>query len=236
MLYTLYVMAGIGAALVYGGCIGSALKWFDTRRGLASGIMAAGFGGGAALFMPFIAKTIATQGYQRAFLVTGVFQGIVILIVAQFLRHPTPSAAPVAVKTAASSSQLGRRHFTTGEMVRTPQFYVLYFMFVAMATGGLLVTANAGPMARSWGIATAALTFAMSLNAVANGASRIFWGWVSDRTGRELAMGIAFVLNAICLVLVLTVGRLSGTLFARHAAADVLYLGRSVFAVPLDRG
>jgi OFA family oxalate/formate antiporter-like MFS transporter len=214
MLYTLYVMAGIGAALVYGGCIGSALKWFDTRRGLASGIMAAGFGGGAALFMPFIANTIATQGYQRAFLVTGAFQGIVILIVAQFLSHPTPSAAPVGVKTAASSSQLGRRNFTTGEMVRTPQFYVLYFMFVAMATGGLLVTANAGPMARSWGIATAALTFAMQLNAVANGASRIFWGWVSDRTGRELAMGVAFVLNAISLVLVLTLGRVSGTLFA----------------------
>jgi MFS family permease len=87
-------------------------------------------------------------------------------------------------------------------------------MFVAMATGGLLVTANAGPMARSWGIATAALTLATSLSAIANGASRIFWGWVSDRTGRELAMGIAFVLNAICLILVLTVGRWSGTLFA----------------------
>ena len=43
--------------------------------------------------------------------------------------------------------------------------------------------------------------------------SRIFWGWVSDKTGRELAMGIAFALQAICLVLVLTVGRLSGTLF-----------------------
>jgi MFS transporter, OFA family, oxalate/formate antiporter len=214
MLYTLYVIAGIGAALVYGGCIGSALKWFDTRRGLASGIMAAGFGGGAALFMPFIASTIATQGYQRAFLVTGAFQGIVILIVAQFLRHPATSAAAVAKKTPASSSQLGQRHFTTAEMVRTPQFYVLYAMFVSMATGGLLVTANAGPMARSWGIATAALTLATSLNAVANGASRIFWGWVSDRTGRELAMGIAFVLNAICLILVLTVGPLSGTLFA----------------------
>ena len=54
MLYTLYVMAGIGAALVYGGSIGSALKWFTTRRGLASGIMAAGFGGGAGLFIPII--------------------------------------------------------------------------------------------------------------------------------------------------------------------------------------
>src|SRR5206468_8257400 len=82
-----------------------------------------------------------------------------------------------------------------------------------MATGGLLVTANAGPIASAWGIPASALALATSLNAIANGGSRIFWGWVSDRTGRELAMGIAFLAQAVCLVLVLTVGRLSGTLF-----------------------
>lgn len=214
MLYTLYVIAGIGAAFVYGGCIGSALKWFDKQRGLAAGILAAGFGGGAALFTPVIARIIETGGYQQAFLYTGVFQGIVILIVAQFLSHPDAKPAAAApAKAAATSSQIGQRNFTTAEMLRTPQFYVLYIAFVCMATGGLLVTANAGPMAASWGIATAALTFATAMNGIANGASRIFWGWASDRTGRELAMGIAFVLNAAALLSVLTIGRTSGTLF-----------------------
>ena len=56
MLYALYCMAGVGAAFVYSGSIGSALKWFKDRRGLASGIMAAGFGGGTALFIPFISS------------------------------------------------------------------------------------------------------------------------------------------------------------------------------------
>ena len=65
-----------------------------------------------------------------------------------------------------------------------------------MATGGLLVTANAGPMAATWGISTVALTLATSLNALANGVSRIFWGWISDRIGRELAMGVAFLMQA----------------------------------------
>ena len=50
--------------------------------------------------------------------------------------------------SAGSASQVGKRHFTTLEMLRTPQFYVMYVMFVLMATGGLLVTANAGPMAQ----------------------------------------------------------------------------------------
>jgi OFA family oxalate/formate antiporter-like MFS transporter len=214
MLYTLYVIAGIGAALVYGGCMGSALKWFTKERGLAAGIIAAGFGGGTALFIPVIASMIKNDGYKTAFLYTGIFQGVMILIVAQFLRHPPPAPAEATAAAASTGSKLGRHQFTTGEMLRTPQFYVLYSMFVMMATGGLLVTANAGPIASAWGIPATALALATSLNAIANGGSRIFWGWISDKTGRELAMGIAFALQAVCLVLVLTVGRLSGTLFA----------------------
>jgi MFS transporter, OFA family, oxalate/formate antiporter len=214
MLYVLYVLAGIGAALVYGGCIGSALKWFTKERGLASGIMAAGFGGGTALFIPFIASMIQARGYQATFLSTGIFQGVIILFVAQFLRHPP--AEPSAAKPAKGAAEplLRDHHFTTAEMLRTPQFYVLYAAFVMMATGGLLVTANAGPMAGSWGIPATALALATSLNALANGGSRIFWGWVSDFTGRELAMGVAFALQAVCLMLLLTIGRLSGTWFS----------------------
>ena len=210
MVYTLYVIAGIGAALIYGGSMGSALKWFTKDRGFAAGVIAAGFGGGTALFIPIIASIIRTRGYEAAFIYTGIFQAVVILIVAQFLRHPKAEAA--AAKPA-GGSVIGQHHFTPGEMLRTPQFFVLYASFVMMATGGLLVTANAGSMAKSWGIPATALAAATSLNALANGGSRIFWGWVSDRTGRELAMGIAFLLQAVCLVLVLTVGQWSGTLF-----------------------
>ena len=88
MLYVLYCTAGVGAAFVYSGSIGSALKWFKDSRGLASGIMAAGFGGGTALFIPIISSTIQSSGYQTAFIGTGIFQGLMILVVAQFLRHP----------------------------------------------------------------------------------------------------------------------------------------------------
>ncbi len=212
MLYTLYCLAGIGAAFVYSGSIGSALKWFKDRRGLASGIMAAGFGGGTALFIPFISSTIRSSGYRAAFMVTGILQGAVIPIVAQFLRHPAvEQSAPAPAKVA--SSQLGRRQFTTAEMLRTREFYVLYAMFVMMATGGLLVTANAGPMSQSWGLTAAALTLAATMSPLANGGSRIFWGWASDRIGRETAMVVAFVLQSVCLLMVLSLGQSSGAWF-----------------------
>jgi OFA family oxalate/formate antiporter-like MFS transporter len=212
MLYVLYCAAGIGAAFVYSASIGSALKWFKDRRGLAAGIMAAGFGGGTALFIPIISRLINGQGYRFTFLVTGLVQGIVILTVAQFLRHPPPE--PVAAARAGQALKVGRQQFTTAEMLSMPQFYVMYLMFVLMATGGLLVTANAGPMARSWGLPAAALTLAGTLSPMANGASRIFWGWVSDRLGREYTMVVAFGLQAVCLCLVVAFGRVSGGWFA----------------------
>jgi OFA family oxalate/formate antiporter-like MFS transporter len=213
-LYFFYVLAGIGAAFVYSGCVGSAVKWFTNRRGLAAGIIAAGFGGGTALFIPAITYLIREHSYRDAFLYTGIFQGLVITVTAQFLRHPGPDFAPV--KTAGGAKTNARRNtgqFTTVEMLKAPHFYVLYAMFVMMATGGVFLTAQAGPLVRSWGLTATALTAATALSPVANGTSRIFWGWLSDRTGRELAMTIAFVLQSCCLVAVLTLGRTSAAMF-----------------------
>ena len=215
MLYALYCVAGMGAAFVYSGSIGSALKWFKDRRGLASGIMAAGFGGGTALFIPVIQSIIGSSGYRSAFVATGLFQGLVILVVAQFLRHPPKETQTAPSRTgAAPGPVVGRRSFTTLEMLRSPQFYLMYVMFVLMATGGLLVTANAGPMARSWGLSATALTLAATLSPLANGTSRVFWGWASDRLGRENTMIFTFLLQAVCLFLVVAVGSRSAGWFA----------------------
>jgi len=218
-LYTAYCAAGMGAAFVYSCSIGSALKWFKERRGLASGIMAAGFGGGTALFIPVIQFLIASRGYQATFVVTGLFQGLVILVVAQFLRHPPAQAVPAAPAPTAGASQIGKRQFTTGEMLRTPQFYWMYLAFVLMATGGLLVTANAGPIARTWGFSAGALTLAATLSPLANGGARVFWGWASDRLGRETTMVFTFVLQAVCLASVVTLGQISGGWFAATLVA-----------------
>lgn len=229
MLYVLYCLAGTGAAFVYSGSIGSALKWFKEKRGLASGIMAAGFGGGTALFIPFISSMIANRGYQAAFISTGIFQGIVILIVAQFLRHPSHEMQAAAAKSAAARGQAGVQ-LTTFEMMRTPQFYMMYASFVMMATGFLLATANLAPIARSWGLTAAAVTLAATFSPVANGASRVFWGWASDRTGRENAMILAFVLNAISLLLVLQLGQWSGGWFA-FSLVLVYFTGGQIYSL-----
>ena len=98
-------------------------------------------------------------------------------------------------------------------MLKTPQFYVLYVAMLMIGIGGLMTTAQVAPVAKSLGIGATALTVALSLNPLANGTSRVFWGWVSDHIGRAQTMFLAFALQAVFLTSVVTVGKLNGTYF-----------------------
>jgi len=214
-LHVLYALAGIGAAFVYSGCIGSALKWYPHRRGFAAGVIAAGFGSGSAVFNIVIEKyLLPNYGHQGAFLWSGVVQGAIITLVAQVLRHPDASyAAPLPAATTVNvTSRRNPEIFNTREMLCKSHFYVLYVMFVTVATGGLYLTANQKDIATAWGFSTVVGTIVV-LGPIANGTSRIFWGWFSDKAGRENTMVIAFLLQAVCLLAVPMLGRQSATLF-----------------------
>jgi OFA family oxalate/formate antiporter-like MFS transporter len=211
-LYVLYSLTGFGAALVYCGCMGTALKWFPDRRGLAAGSIAAGFGSGSALFVPFIADFVHHGDYRMAFLYTGIGQGLVIILAAQFLRNPSPSDHLPAPK-AVVHIKTGRASFTSAEMLRTPHFYMMFAMALMMGVGGLMTTAQVAPMAKSWKISAATLTLALTINPLANGGARLFWGWVSDHFGRENTMIVAFLLQAVALLGVVLLGHTSPLMF-----------------------
>src|SRR5262249_44843950 len=100
-LYLYYALAGLGAAIVYCGALGVALKWFPDRRGFAAGIISVGFGSGSALSVPVIEYLLKTHDYRFAFLTTGIAQGVLILVASQFLSGkatPAFAAAKVATK------------------------------------------------------------------------------------------------------------------------------------------
>src|SRR5262249_37062827 len=119
MLYVAAAISGVGAGAVYGTCVGNALKWFGDRRGLAAGLTAAGFGAGAAGTVVRITPVIKTYGYDRAFLWFGLGQGLVILVLSQFLKAPRRGEAPKAAKRVSQSA----REFKPMEMLGTPLFW-----------------------------------------------------------------------------------------------------------------
>jgi OFA family oxalate/formate antiporter-like MFS transporter len=205
-LWALYVSAavgGIGAGAVYGTCVGNALKWFPDRRGLAAGLTAAGFGAGSALTVLPIQAIIKTSGYETAFLYFGIAQGVIVLLVSFGLAAPDPSD----MKARDTNVVQSQRNYRPGEVLRTPVFWVMYLLFVLMAAGGLMATAQLAPIAKDFkvadvpvsilGLTLPALTFALSIDRVLNGITRPFFGWVSDNLGRENTMFIAFGIEAI---------------------------------------
>lgn len=202
VFYVAAAISGIGAGAVYGTCLGNALKWFVGRRGLAAGMTAAGFGAGAAATVVPIHEVIEAYGYQSAFLWFGLGQGLVILIASQFLRAPKIHAAAILT----GPNLQTQKSFKPLETLKTPMFWVMYVMFVLVASGGLVVTAQLASMAADYGVAKSplsilgltgtVLTLALVVDNVLNGLARPFFGWVSDRIGREPTMFIAFMLSA----------------------------------------
>jgi OFA family oxalate/formate antiporter-like MFS transporter len=205
MLYVAQAIGGVGAGAVYGTCVGNALKWFPDRRGLAAGITAAGFGIGSALTVVPISSLIQSSGYSTAFLDFGVLQGAVVFLAALWLKRPGKEALQRDQHVRAAGAQLVSAKPL--EMLRSPVFWVMYFMFVLLAAGGLMATAQLAPIAKDFQIANVpvsllgltlpALTFALSLDRVLNGLTRPFFGWISDLIGRENTMFIAFSLEAV---------------------------------------
>lgn len=112
-LYMAYAIAGIGAGIVYGTAIGSALKWFPDHRGLAAGLTAAGFGAGSAFTVSPIANMITSAGYQATFIRWGIIQGAVVVLAAFFLKAPPTGWMPG--KASALASELSQLKGVVGE-------------------------------------------------------------------------------------------------------------------------
>lgn len=213
VLYLASAVGGIGAGSVYGTCVGNALKWFPHRRGLAAGATAAGFGAGAAITVVPIARMIATSGYQDAFLYFGLGQGAVVLVLSTLLRKPSV-AAPIQRKSLRLPQTKVDR--SPREAVRTPVFWLMYVIFVMVASGGLMAAAQIAPIAHDFkvadvpvslfGLQMAALTFAISLDRIFDGFGRPIFGYISDNIGRENTMFIAFATAACAIVLLVTYG------------------------------
>jgi oxalate/formate antiporter len=206
-LYFSYgVVGGFGTGIIYVGIVGLMVRWFPDRRGLAAGIAAAGYGFGAVFTSFPIDAMIKSSGYAQTLIVWGVIQGVVGILAAQGLRLPPEGfAVPGSAPTAAAVPQ-ARRSYAPAEMLKSPVFYLLFLMMSMMSTSGLMVVFNVGPFAKDFGVANlpvlgmAALPLSLTLSRITNGLTRPFFGWVSDRIGREPTMALAFSLECAAIL------------------------------------
>src|SRR3954453_1559311 len=98
VLYLSAIVGGLAIGCVFGTCMGTALKWFPDRRGLAAGMIAAGYGLGAALTAAPLALTIQQSGYRHAFRTFGLLQGATIPLFALLLVKPVKRVDAIAAR------------------------------------------------------------------------------------------------------------------------------------------
>ncbi|HTJ88604.1 MAG TPA: oxalate/formate MFS antiporter [Acidocella sp.] len=200
------LLGGIGTGMIYVGVVGHMVQWFPDRRGFASGMAAAGYGFGAVLTTFPISMAIKAHGYQHALLEWGMILGIVGIAAALGLKRPDPAwEANMLQASSATAAKGSTKSYTSGQMLRTPLFWLMFVMMTMMASSGLMVISQFGAFSHDWGLADTlvfglpALPLALSIDRITNGLTRPFFGWVSDRIGRENTMLLAFATEGVAI-------------------------------------
>jgi OFA family oxalate/formate antiporter-like MFS transporter len=191
------IMVGAGSGMSYGATIPSAVKWFPpAKRGLASGLVVAGLGLAAAYAAPLTQVIINAVGVTQTFLIIGLVFGGLVILFAQFLAVPPADYVPSGTPVETAGGASGKREFLPTEMMRTVQFWMIWFMYCFGAIAGLMVIGHIAIIADiqaqlKWGFALVAVL------AVFNSSGRVIGGFLSDRIGRNTTLIMMFALQAV---------------------------------------
>jgi OFA family oxalate/formate antiporter-like MFS transporter len=236
LLVFIGLVGGAGIGLGYVVPIAVGMKWFPDKKGMITGLAVAGFGFGALLWIKLAGSwgnLIADLGLGTTFAIYGVVFFLMCLIGSLWMKNPPEGWLPegyVPPEEAGESGKpaLGATDFTSGRMLATPQFYMIFLCFVFGAGAGLmsiglmkafptgqLIVESGLDAARASAVAGTAMAIFFSL---ANGIGRIVWGTLSDKLGRKLSI---FLMLGTQGVLVICFQWMAGT-------PGLLYLGAAL--------
>lgn len=192
------VLAGAGIGFGYASATPPAVKWFPAAKtGLIAGLVVSGFGLASVYIAPLATWLIKNYGINFTVIALGIAFLVVVCGLAQLLTPPPPGYRPGgSAKLAAGGIAARDVDFAPGEMLKTWQFYALWFMYACGAGAGLMVIS----IAQSLGTAGAGVLAVVAL-AVGNGAGRVLAGASSDKLGRKLTIGFFFLFQAVMVVL-----------------------------------
>lgn len=210
------IVGGAGIGLAYVVPIAVGMRWFPDKKGLITGLAVAGFGFGALLWVKLAGswgELIANQGLSTTFIIYGIIFLVAVVIGGIWMKYPPEGWKPEGwspPKQEGGVKLTGTVDFTSSEMLKTPQYYLILFTFVFGASAGLMsiglmklfpmdaLMANGFEKASASAIAGTAMAIFYSL---ANGIGRIAWGAISDKLGRKLSIILMMGIQGVVVIL-----------------------------------
>jgi len=194
------ILAGTGIGFGYASATPPAVKWFPPQRtGLIAGVVVAGFGLASVYAAPLAKYLIGMYGVQTAMRIFGMGFFLAVIVLAQLLRNPPKDYKPVAseaTENRKTAVTYVTRDYDWLEMMRTPQFYLLWLMFACGSGAGLMIIGKLAKIVELQSGFTAGFIL-VALLAIGNAGGRITAGVLSDRIGRTMTMLIVFTLQAL---------------------------------------
>jgi MFS family permease len=199
------VFVGAGIGLGYGCAAPPAFKWFHpSKRGLISGLIVGGFGLAPVYIAPLMNFLLSNFGIEKALIYLGAASLFISVPIAQLIRNPPEGYTPPVPKNMKPSVAAKKAPLDVpwNEMLKTKQFYLMFFMFLISASVGLMIIGNMTKIAHiQIGIDnTAFLALLVSLLAITNMVGRVLGGSLSDKIGRVNTLFLVFGLQAINMV------------------------------------
>jgi OFA family oxalate/formate antiporter-like MFS transporter len=210
------IVGGAGIGLAYVVPIAVGMRWFPDKKGLITGLAVAGFGFGALLWVKLAGswgQLIANQGLSTTFIIYGVIFLVAVVIGGIWMKYPPEGWKPEGwspPKQEGGGTKLtGAIDFTSSEMLKTPQYYMILFTFIFGASAGLMsiglmklfpmdaLQANGFEKEAASAIAGTAMAIFYSL---ANGIGRIAWGAISDKLGRKLSIILMMSIQGVVVI------------------------------------
>jgi len=221
LLILIGLIGGMGIGFAYVVPIAVGMRWFPDKKGMITGLAVAGFGFGAMLWVKLAGSwghLIQDLGLSTTFIIYGAAFALMVLIGGIWMKFPPEGWNPPGIKVKkklvteddTAEVVVTQTEFTSNEMLKKAQFYLIFLTFVFSAGAGLmsiglmklypmqaLMDAGISETAAS-AIAGTAMAVFFSL---ANGMGRILWGIISDKLGRKLSIILMTGIQGITVIL-----------------------------------
>jgi MFS family permease len=199
LLYALPIAIGVGG--LWAPAISTVARWFTGKRGLMTGIVAAGIGVGAVIFSPLISHFVSSYGWRIAFIIVGIISLIAMVSAGVFLRRePIQSDFAANIReTPQTSTSLEDSVFTFKQVARTKQFWIMMGIYFLFGYIQVTITVHTVPYASGLGISSLASAGILAVIGAANVFGRVIMGGIGDRFHHKpLFTGVLILLLVSC--------------------------------------